>query len=152
MRRWLTGLISVLGLLAFAAGPAVAADDAYTSQKVVYHVNFGGDEDNWKYMATLRNIQNHINAVGKDKLDMRVVMNGNGLRMLQNATEDKDLAQRISNLKGQGVSFKVCANTMEGRDISLDDLYDAWEDDIVPSGVAEVAKLQQDGFALVKTY
>jgi intracellular sulfur oxidation DsrE/DsrF family protein len=151
MQRRPLVLLSLL-LLAPWTLPSVAQESPYAPQKVVYHVNFDGGEGNKHYLATLRNVQNHINAVGEDRLDLRVVMNGNGLHLLMNANDDADLGQRVSNLKAQGVRFLVCRNTMEGRDIKLEDLYDAWEEDIVPSGVAEVAKLQQEGFALIKTY
>jgi hypothetical protein len=129
-----------------------AEEPAYSPQKVVYHVNFAGGEDNRKYTATLRNIQNHINALGADRLDLRVVMNGNGLGLLQEGANNADLGQRISNLKSQGIQFHICRNTMTGRGITLDDLYGAWDEDIVPSGVAEVGHLQAQGYSYVKTY
>ena len=54
-------------------------------------------------------------------------------------------------LKGQNVRFVVCNNTLVGRDIDPDeDLFDVWEDDIVPSGVAELSYLQQLGFTYIK--
>ena len=42
--------------------------------------------------------------------------------------------------------FLVCANTLHSRNISLGDLYDAEDADVVPSGVAEIAHLEQQGF------
>ncbi len=70
----LTGLI---GLTAWT-GAALAAP-GYTKQKVVYHIN----GDNPKQQAgALLNIQNHINAVGAENLDLRVVMHGNGVSMV----------------------------------------------------------------------
>jgi len=56
----------------------------------------------------------------------------------------------IANLKSQGVKFSVCANTLKGRKVSLDQLYDAEKADIVPSGVAEIAHLQSQGFAYMR--
>ena len=45
----------------------------------------------------------------------------------------------------------MCNNTLVGRDISWeDDLYDVWEEDIVPSGVAELSRLQQMGYTYIK--
>jgi len=35
-----------------------------------------------KQKGALRNIQNHINAIGKDNLEIIVVMHGNGLSIL----------------------------------------------------------------------
>ncbi|RMD68365.1 MAG: hypothetical protein D6819_09540, partial [Gammaproteobacteria bacterium] len=145
MRRTLTLLaIAALALLAFQF---VQADARYHAQKVVYHINFTGGEKNKRYFATLRNIQNHINAVGKEELDIRVVMNGDGVYLLREAKHDTTLQQRVLNLKEQGVKFQVCANTLKGRKIDYEkDLFDVWEEDIVPSGVAEVGELQMKGF------
>ncbi len=131
---------------------------AYGKQKVVYHINY----DNPKQQAgALRNIQNHINAVGKENLDFIVVMHGLGLSLLLepdaagntklksgNATEKQQ--NTVSNLKDQGVEFSVCANTLRGKKIDLDDLYDVAKADIVPSGVAELSKLQQEGYTYIK--
>ena len=58
---------------------------------------------------------------------------------------------KITGLKNQGVGFEVCANTLKGKKISYeDDLFDVDESDIVPSGVAEVAKLQAEGYSYIK--
>ena len=43
------------------------------------------------------------------------------------------------------MKFNTCANTLKGRKIAFDDLHFAEEGDIVPSGVAEIGKLQQYG-------
>jgi intracellular sulfur oxidation DsrE/DsrF family protein len=44
----------------------------------------------------------------------------------------------------------VCANTLKGRNVPMDALYDTDQADIVPSGVAELGKLQGEGFAYIK--
>ncbi len=145
--------------IALFAANLASADDRYAKQKVVYHVNY----DNPKAQAgALRNIQNHINAVGTENLDLIVVMHGNGLSLLlepdalqntklkfANATDD--MQARISGLKDQGVNFNVCANTLKGKQISYEnDLYDVDKADIVPSGVAELARLQAMGYTYIK--
>lgn len=135
---------------------AMAASDRYGHQKVVYHVNY---DDAKKQSGTLRNIQNHINAVGAENLDLRVVMHGNGLSLLlkpealkdvpkfKSANANQVMMQKIDKLKLQGVSFNVCANTLKGRKVDFEKhLYDASKSDIVPSGVAELAYLQGQGF------
>jgi len=148
-------LVFALGL----AGQASAAP-AYEKQKVVYHINY----DNPKMQAgALRNIQNHINAVGADKLDLKVVLHGNGLALLlqpealprvpkfKHANADDQMAAKIDGLKNQGVAFNVCANTVKGRKVNMDtDLYGVDPADIVPSGVAELAKLQGQGYTYIK--
>lgn len=127
------------------------ADAKYGKQKVVYHINYDGGPDSKKYKGAMRNIQNHINAVGADNMDIKVVLHGNGLGVLMSAKEDDKLQTAVSSLKGQNVSFHVCNNTLKGRKISYsDDLYDVWEEDIVPSGVAELSHLQQQGYTYIK--
>lgn len=141
--------LAVVALLPFATGlsNAVAAD-AGAKQKVVYHLN---SDDDKHQKAFLQNVQNHINAVGKENLDLRVVMHGPGIALLQNAKKDEDVKSRIDNLKLQGISFNVCANTLKGKKINhKTDMYDVSDNDIVPSGVAEIAILQGKGYAYVK--
>jgi hypothetical protein len=126
----------------------------------VYHINY----DNPKMQAgALRNIQNHINAVGAENLDLRVVLHGNGLALLvdpealshlpkfKHANANDKMTAKIAGLKGQGVGFKVCANTVKGRNVDIEnDLYDVSKSDIVPSGVAELAHLQAQGYTYIK--
>ena len=143
--------------LAFFTGTAMAG--GYGKQKVVYHINY----DQPKAQAgALRNIQNHINAVGKENLDLKVVLHGKGLSLLLEPDALKNtklkygnandvMTARIDGLKQQGISFNVCANTLRGKKISYEnDLYDVSKSDIVPSGVAELAKLQAEGYAYIK--
>ena len=152
-------LAGLVGLMAWT-GVATAGQQGYTKQKVVYHIN----GDNPKQQAgALRNIQNHINAVGAENLELRVVMHGNGVSLVllpealkdvpkfKNANATEEMQARIDGLKNQGVSFQVCANTLNGRKVNKDEqLYNVDEADIVPSGVAELAHLQAQGFTYIK--
>ena len=155
MRIVLAGLVGLTALTG-----AVLAAPGYTKQKVVYHIN----GDNPKQQAgALRNIQNHINAVGAENLDLRVVMHGNGVSMVllpealpqvpkfKHANATEEMQARIDGLKDQGVTFQVCANTLNGRKVNKEEqLYNVDQADIVPSGVAELAHLQAQGFTYIK--
>ncbi|WP_026278764.1 MULTISPECIES: DsrE family protein [unclassified Thioalkalivibrio] len=138
-----------LSLIALALSvPGMASAFDYGTHKVVYHVNY---DDERRYMAATGNIQNHINAVGAENMEIKVVMHGDGLGLLQRAKDNEDLRARIDNLKMQNVEFMVCANTLAGRNIDLhNDLYDASEDDVIPSGVAHISYLQHKGFTYSK--
>ena len=156
-----TLLVTVVLMLGVAVHSGDAdADNGYDKQKVVYHINY--DDPN-RQAGALRNIQNHINAVGKDDLDIKVVLHGNGLALLlepdslekltkfKHANATEKMTAKIDGLKDQGVSFQVCANTVRGRKVDMEhDLYNVNQDDIVPSGVAEVAALQQKGYVYIK--
>lgn len=150
-------LLVCIGLIGWV-GPVLA--EIYSKQKVVYHVNF----DNPKQQTgALRNVQNHINAVGAENLDLRVVMHGHGVSMVllpealpslpkfRHANADQQMQARVDGLRNQGVTFKVCANTLTGRNVDREDqLYNVDAEDIVPSGVAELAHLQARGFTYIK--
>ena len=145
-------VVSLLLAIAFCAVSAnlmaAGQGSGYAKQKVVYHINY---DDPKKQKGAMRNVQNHINAVGKENLDLQVVMHGNGLTLLARANENMDFQSKVLNLKDQGIEFKVCANTLRGRKISYeDDLFDVDESDIVPSGVAEIADLQAKGYSYIK--
>jgi intracellular sulfur oxidation DsrE/DsrF family protein len=52
-------------------------------------------------------------------------------------------------LKNKGVDFRVCANTLKGRKLDASAVNP--EATIVPSGVAEIGKLQaQEGYVYLK--
>ena len=151
-------LASLLTAVFWTSGSLFAGD--YEKQKVVYHINY---DDPKAQSGALRNIQNHINAVGAENLDLKVVLHGNGLALLlepdalenvpkfKHANATDDITAKVTGLKDQGVNFHVCANTVRGRKVDVaNDLYDVEDSDIVPSGVAEVAKLQAMGYAYIK--
>jgi intracellular sulfur oxidation DsrE/DsrF family protein len=150
--RQIFGLLAVMAIvLAVAPAKAEAADSRYGKQKVVYHINYNGSEDDKLYRGAMRNIQNHINAVGAENLDIKVVVHGNGVNLLKSAVDDQQLQSQVVNLKIQNVSFQVCNNTLVGRKIDYEnELFEVFDDMIVPSGVAELSHLQQQGYTYIK--
>ncbi|WP_018873758.1 MULTISPECIES: DsrE family protein [unclassified Thioalkalivibrio] len=130
------------------SGNASAVTYDYGEDKAVYDVNY---DDSDRHTMVLRNIQNHVNALGVDNIQVKVVLSGDGLSLLNKAKDDDDLRANIDNLKMQNVRFLVCNNTLEGRQISLhDDLYDASEEDVVVSGNAHISYLQRQGYTFLK--
>ncbi|WGZ94658.1 MAG: DsrE family protein [Candidatus Thiothrix putei] len=132
------------------------ADDYYAgAEKVVVHVTMEGDEK--KYLGVLGNVSNYIKALDQTgkKTDAIIVMNGDGLGLLTTAKQvemnaDAKLPAKIAELKEKGVKFQVCYNTLTGRKIKFEDLYDAKAEDVIPSGVAEAGRLQSQGYQLLK--
>ena len=149
----------LMGLMITPVSSALA--ESYGKQKVVYHINYDNPK---KQGGALRNIQNHINAVGAENLDLRVVLHGHGLSLLvrpealkrlpkfRQGNANNKMTSKIDNLKDQGITFKVCANTVKGRKVDIyGDLHDVdQKSDIVPSGVDELAHLQKKGYSYVK--
>lgn len=126
--------------LAEAAGPSASAEE-----KVVYHVN-----DSENATAAMRNVQNHINASPDAKVV--VVTHGKGIDFLLNGAADKNgnpYEPMVQGLKAKGVDFRVCNNTLKGRKIEASTVLP--EASIVPSGVAEIGRMQaKEGYVYLK--
>ncbi len=114
--------------------------------KVVYHLSEGIPQAS----RAIGNIRNHLNADPTAKIV--VVTHGLGIDfLLDGATNqmDQPFAGSVSELVGKGVEFRVCNNTLTARKISVDKVL--MEAKVVPSGVAEVAKLQaKEGFVYLR--
>lgn len=127
--------------VAEAAAPAAAAAE----EKVVYHVN-----DASLARVAMRNIQNHITASPDAKIV--VVTHGKGIDFLLNDAKDdkgEPYQTQVAGLKERGVDFRVCRNTLKGR--KLDDSAVMMDANVVPSGVAEIGRLQaKEGFVYLK--
>jgi len=140
--------IAMLVIIGLTASCQTGKTGSYGKQKVVYHINYKKEK---RQFGALRNIQNHINAVGKENLDLRVVMHGGGYTLLQRANTDPNMQSKVVSLKKQGIKFNICANTIRGKKLNYkNDLYDVEQADIVPSGVAELAHLQAKGYRYIK--
>jgi len=114
--------------------------------KVVYHVNTGVETT----AAMLGNVRNHLNADPSAKIV--VVTHGPGIDFLLDGAKDskgREFSGMVSDLSGKGVQFRVCNNTLTSRNIDPNKV--SMEAKIVPSGVAEVARLQaKEGYVYLK--
>lgn len=135
MKKWLT---LCLGLL--LSGAVLA------QIKVVYHLSEGIPQAS----RAIGNIRNHLAADPTAKIV--VVTHGLGIDFLIDGAVnqlDQPFAGSVSDLVSKGVEFRVCNNTLVSRKISADKLL--MEAKVVPSGVAEVAKLQaKEGFVYLR--
>ena len=134
---------ALLALFMAAAASSQAADDVI---KTVYHLSEGIPQAS----RAVNNIRNHLAADPKAKIV--VVTHGLGIDfLLQGATNqmEQPFAGAIGELAARGVEFRVCNNTLVSRKIETDKV--VLEAKIVPSGVAEVAKLQaREGFVYLR--
>ena len=135
---WLTCL-----LLAFGASIALAAGD---ETKVVYHLNEGLPQ------ATngLRNIRNHLEVNPRAKIV--VVAHAQGVDYLMKDKKDANgnpYEVTVEDLKRQGVRFDVCEITLRNRKLTRAQFIE--DATFVPSGVAEITRLQQrEGHAYLR--
>jgi len=145
--RKLSALWLLIGSFAglFLAGCQTLSPDN-AQEKVVYHVN-----DSDSATAALRNVGNHLDATdGKAKIV--VVTHAKGIDFLLEGAQDKNgnpYNIPVEKLKARGVDFRVCAITLKTRNIDPKTVIP--EAQIVPSGVAEIGKLQaREGFVYLK--
>ena len=131
-----------LALLLACTSHWVSAQDV----KAVYHVNTGVDT----VSAILGNVRNHLNADPQAKI--AVVTHGPGIDFLLEGAKDskgREFSGTVGELAGRGVQFRVCNNTLTTRNIDPSKV--VMEAKIVPSGVAEVARLQaKEGYVYLK--
>ncbi len=125
--------------------------EEYGRQQVIYHIDQRAGLLSGHYRHVLQVAQNHVDAVGADKLDLRIVMQGEGVDFLSWARGNFDARNKIDELKLQGVKFLVCRNTLLARGIDPDrELYDVQREDVIRTAVGEIAQLEQKGFQYIK--
>lgn len=140
----LGAVLGLLGLSGCAGTGAKTADEGFP-EKVVYHVN-----DSAVATLAMNNVKNHLSA--NPQAHIVVVTHGKGIDFLLDGATDKDgnpYDIKVQELKAKGVTFDVCNNTLMGRKIDPKKVIP--EAVIVPSGVAEISKLQsREGYVYVK--
>lgn len=135
-----------LGFASAQAGDLKPAKNGYYQQKVVYHIN-----DINKAKAALRNVKNHLNALGDANVEIIVVTHSSGAFALVDGAKDakgNSFSDQVAALANRGVKFEICANTIRGKKIDKHKISQYAE--IVPSGVAQIAYLEQKGFLYIK--
>ncbi|HQT00127.1 MAG: hypothetical protein B7Z32_06900 [Hydrogenophilales bacterium 12-64-13] len=125
-----------------APADAAAPEDV---EKVVYHVN-----DTAVARVALNNVNNHLSANPDAKIV--VVTHGKGIDFLLKGAEDSNgnpYEIGVQSLKAKGVDFRVCNNTLRSRKLDASAVVE--EATVVPSGVAEIGKLQaKEGYVYLK--
>jgi intracellular sulfur oxidation DsrE/DsrF family protein len=118
---------------------------AYGHVRVVVPVT-SADPGVWSFK--LHNLLNGEQAARqwKGALEARVVLYGQGVKLLQQPTGP--LKEAIDQLRAAGVQFEICNNTLKGMDLDWHELYGVKEADVVPSGFQEVAWLANQGWAV----
>jgi len=136
---------TIAAVLCMAFVASAVANAAPREEKVVYHIN-----DSSNAMMALGNIRNHLNA--SPKAQIVVVTHGAGIDFLIEDAKDKNgnpYDAVVQELANRNVKFRVCNNTLEARKIDRKRILP--EATVVPSGVAEVARLQsQEGYVYLK--
>lgn len=139
-------LLTLMMSVTLAASGTSLAADPIGPDKVVYHIN----DTPGQAVAALRNIGNHLEVNPKAKIV--VVTHANGVDFLFQEAKDKNgnpYNIKVEELKGRGVQFDVCEITLRNRKLDRKKFIE--EATFVPSGVAEITRLQQrEGYAYLR--
>lgn len=145
MNRRSLGFAFAAAALLSGCAMAPAPKGSVAPDKVVYHINDAADA-----RGALRNIGNHLEVNPEAKIV--VVTHSQGVDFLMEGAKDKNgnpYNITVEELKGKGVTFDVCEITLKRRNLEKSKFVP--EAQFVPSGVAELAKLQQrEGYAYIK--
>jgi intracellular sulfur oxidation DsrE/DsrF family protein len=135
---WILLAASVL----FAAAAPLRADDAV---KTVYHL-----PDEQSATLAMFNISNHLTADPAARIVL--VALSRGVKVFAFGAQDatgRPFAEWVEQLTAKGVEFRICQNSMNAYKLTKADLVDKVQ--VVPSGVAEIARLQsREGYAYIR--
>lgn len=138
--------VTVLSLAGCAATGAGEPRSIVAPDKVVYHINDTGAQA----ANALRNVGNHLEV--NPKAQIVIVTHAQGVDFLMDGAKDRNgnpYNIRVEELKAQGVKFDVCDITLRNRKLQRGQFIP--EATFVPSGVAEITRLQQrEGYAYLR--
>ena len=138
--------LMLLGLAGCAATGGADPKANVAPDKVVYHVSDAG----LQAVGALRNVGNHLEV--NPKAHIVVVTHAQGVDFLMDGAKDRNgnpYNIRVEELKAQGVKFEVCEITLRNRNMARSQFIP--EATFVPSGVAEITRLQQrEGYAYLR--
>jgi len=141
-RDMFRGLFAGAGAL-FGAGRAAAAQQSTARPRVAYHLS---DAD--KVAFVLGNIRNHYDGTGGN-VEIALVVHGPALAAFRSAAASAAVAGRFAGLVKAGLAPHACANTMQGMDIGLADLFEGFVS-AEQGGVVKLAQLQAEGYAYLR--
>jgi len=104
------------------------------------------DNDPARWNMILNNMTNLKEGVGSEGVEVELIAYGPGILMLK---ADSPVKHRIADAMKSGVHVNACQNTMTGMKLTPADMQP--EIGYVPSGVVEVMKKQQQGWAYIRS-
>lgn len=129
-------------LLAVPTFQAAQAADSGKKHRVIFHVT---DKIEWKWNQALNNAGNLQKAMGKDNVQIEIVVNGPGLNMMK---FDSAVGNRMETAVKNGIDLLACGATMKAMKVDKKDLYPGVK--VVPGGVVQIMQRQEQGWTYIK--
>jgi len=144
------GLICVVSMgITVVSAPAYSAQAKAKTQKshvekrkVVFQIS---DLNAKKWGLALNNAANTQKDLGKENVAIEIVAYGPGIDMLKLESE---VGERVAKAMEAGVKIVACQNTMRNQGLTDKDMLP--NIGYVPSGVVELIKRQDEGYAYIR--
>jgi intracellular sulfur oxidation DsrE/DsrF family protein len=144
MRHFAKLCLLALPLMVLAA-PVWSQQAGDDWEKVVFHLDDTANA-RWSLMLARSYLED------SPKAQIVFVAYGPGIDFLLDEAQDgrgNPYDHRVHTLMERGVEFRVCAATLGARNVAREDLLEGVA--VVPSGIAEIARLQlKEGYAYLK--
>lgn len=138
-------VLVVVAFIGFTGLKEEKSSPARGSSKIVYHISHSDTAS-----TALRNLANHLEA--SPEVKVVVVAHNDGVDFLLRGARDESgqlYEAAVGKFKERGVEFRVCNNTLVRRSINSGQVIP--EAHLVPSGIAEISRLQsREGYAYMK--
>jgi intracellular sulfur oxidation DsrE/DsrF family protein len=141
-RSFVLAGVAVLLALALPAAAQAQASSA-PRNRALFQVT---DNDPARWNMILNNMTNLREGVGAEGAEVELVAFGPGVLMLKS---DSSVKERIAEAMKSGVQVNACQHTMRGMNFTPADMLP--DIGYVPSGVVEVMRKQQQGWAYIRT-
>lgn len=142
-RRFL-GLFGA-GFVAAALAPSIVSAQTKSGagkNKLVFQMS---DADPARWDLALNNMRNVQVDLGEDDVELELVAYGPGIGMLKG---DSPVAKGVAEALNTGAKVVACENTMKGQKLGYTDMLP--NIGYAPSGVVELMRKQQQGYAYIR--
>lgn len=106
--------------------------------RVIFHLN--EEKKTNEVLANIRNLK-------KDMVGVEVELLFNGM-VVRDFVQDSNYEGRVETMVEEGTVVTVCSNSLKGLRIDEEELLEGVN--IVPAGVSELVKKQEEGWAYIK--
>ena len=129
----------LMSALVFAQNESSDVDMA--EHRIVFQLT---SADTNVHKMLVRQLGNVLAAAPNSKIE--VVCHGPGIAML--TTKQTIVHPKVSELKGKGIDFVVCENTLKEKKVTKEEIIP--EAAFVKAGIIEIVKKQEEGWSYIR--
>jgi len=140
MKNFFLLIVLIFAASAIQAQHSEAGVDM-AEHKIVFQLT---SADTTVHKMLVRQLSNVLSAAPNSKVE--VVCHGPGITML--TTLKTIVHPKITELKGKGIEFVVCENTLAERKVTKEEIVP--EAAFVKAGIIEIVKKQEEGWSYIR--